>query len=42
MANLENYRNFIKQLLSQYTDYDRVEQNFEIQLIFDESRDHYI
>lgn len=42
MANLESYRNFIKQLLSQYTAYDKVEQNFEIQLVFDESRDHYI
>lgn len=42
MVNLDKYRTLIKQLLSEYTAYDRMPQNFEIQLIFDEERDHYM
>lgn len=41
MDKLGKYRSFIKQLLSKYSDQDLSRNNLDVQLIFDEERDHY-
>ncbi len=41
MDKLVKYRSFIKQLLSQYSAQDLPRNNLDVQLIFDEQRDHY-
>lgn len=41
MANLEEYRNYIKQLLTAYSQYEKSESEVEAQTIFDTEHDHY-
>lgn len=41
MEKIEQYRNHIQDLLSQYAQDDPVDDNIEVQLIFDRDRDHY-
>ncbi|BAY90810.1 MULTISPECIES: XisI protein [unclassified Tolypothrix] len=41
MAELEQYREYIQGLLTKYGSYQAVEEDVEIQLIFDTMRDHY-
>ena len=42
MDKLTNYRQYIKDLLTQYDSDERQRENCESQLIFDEIQDHYI
>ncbi len=42
MDRLNEYRQYIKDLLSEYDSVERKNQNRESQLIFDEQRDHYL
>ncbi|MCL1467266.1 MULTISPECIES: XisI protein [Argonema] len=41
MAKLEQYRQYIQKLLSEYGNYQHCGANVEVQLIFDTERDHY-
>ncbi|MBP5974344.1 XisI protein [Brasilonema sp. CT11] len=41
MANLEGYRNYIKQLLTAYSQYEKSDSKVEAQTIFDTEHDHY-
>jgi XisI protein len=41
MNKLENYRSFVQKLLSQYAQNDSLNEDVEVQLIFDIQRDHY-
>ncbi|MBD2441154.1 XisI protein [Nostoc sp. FACHB-110] len=41
MAKLDKYREYIQSLLTQYGSYKPLEENIEVQLIFDTVRDHY-
>ncbi len=41
MEKIAQYRQYIQTLLSQYAQDDPVEENVEVQLIFDCDRDHY-
>ncbi len=41
MVELEKYRSFIKDLISQYSASDLPRNDLDVQLIFDEERDHY-
>ncbi|MDX2231096.1 MAG: XisI protein [Leptolyngbyaceae cyanobacterium bins.349] len=42
MDKLTVYRQHIKALLSQYTDWDKPTDRFESQLVLDEGHDHYL
>ncbi|MBF2057769.1 MAG: XisI protein [Cyanobacterium sp. T60_A2020_053] len=42
MDKLKLYRQYIKQLLSQYNSMQKQDDDYESQLIFDEIRDHYL
>ena len=42
MDKLSIYRQYIQDLLSKYHSSDKSEANYESQLIFDETRDHYL
>jgi hypothetical protein len=42
MDKLNNYRQYIKDLLSQYNPEKNNDESGESQLIFDEERDHYL
>ncbi|RCJ23503.1 hypothetical protein A6S26_02900 [Nostoc sp. ATCC 43529] len=41
MAKLDQYREYIQNLLTKYSSYQPLEEDVEIQLIFDTTRDHY-
>ncbi|MEH1778305.1 MAG: XisI protein [Nostoc sp.] len=41
MAKLDQYREYIQNLLTKYGSYKPSEEDVEIQLIFDTVRDHY-
>ncbi|RCJ38191.1 hypothetical protein A6769_10640 [Nostoc punctiforme NIES-2108] len=41
MAKLDQYREYIQNLLTKYGSYQPSEEDVEIQLIFDTVRDHY-
>lgn len=41
MAKLEQYREYIQELLTKYANYKPSEEDVEEQLIFDTVRDHY-
>lgn len=41
MAKLDQYREYIQNLLTKYGSYQPSEEDVEIQLIFDTARDHY-
>jgi hypothetical protein len=41
MAKLEQYRQYIQNLLTKYGGYSYSEMDIEVQLIFDLTRDHY-
>ncbi|MGV0106287.1 XisI protein [Nostoc sp. DSM 114160] len=41
MAKLDQYREYIQNLLTKYDSYQPSEEDVEIQLIFDTARDHY-
>ncbi len=42
MDKLIQYRTLIKALLSRYASYKKDNEDWELQLIFDEERDHYL
>ena len=42
MDKLTQYRTLIKELLSKYTSYKKEDDDWELELIFDEERDHYL
>ncbi|AFZ50994.1 XisI protein [Dactylococcopsis salina] len=42
MDKLTQYRKLIKKLLSRYASYKKDQEGWELQLIFDEERDHYL
>ncbi len=41
MAKLDNYRQYIKSVLSKYGEYKPAYGEIEVQLVFDEDRNHY-
>lgn len=41
MDKLTNYRELVQSLLTRYANEDEVDSEVEVQLIFDEDRDHY-
>jgi len=41
MANLDHYRACIKQVITEYSRYQPKYGEFELQIVFDEERDHY-
>jgi hypothetical protein len=41
MAKLEEYREYIKQLLTGYSQYEKSDSEVEAQTIFDTEHDHY-
>lgn len=41
MANLDEYRKYIKQLLTAYSQYEKSDSQVEAQTIFDTEHDHY-
>ncbi|MDF2387661.1 XisI protein [Nostoc ellipsosporum NOK] len=41
MAKIDQYREYIQNLLTKYGSYKPSEEDVEIQLIFDTARDHY-
>lgn len=41
MAKLEKYREYIKQLLISYSQYEKLNSPVEVQTIFDTEHDHY-
>ncbi|MBD0304102.1 MAG: XisI protein, partial [Tolypothrix sp. T3-bin4] len=41
MAKLEEYREYIKQLLTAYSHYEKSDSEVEAQTIFDTEHDHY-
>lgn len=41
MANLNHYRTCIKQIITQYSCYQPKNGEIELQIVFDEIRDHY-
>ncbi|MEM9538844.1 MAG: XisI protein [Cyanobacteria bacterium P01_E01_bin.42] len=42
MDKLASYRQYIQDLLSKYHSWERPNDTFESQLLFDEKRDHYL
>ncbi|BAY65058.1 fdxN element excision controlling factor protein [Calothrix brevissima NIES-22] len=41
MAKLEEYRKYIKQILTEYSQYYKSDNQVEAQTIFDSEHDHY-
>lgn len=41
MARVEQYRQYIQKLLTEYSSYQSPSNDVEVQLIFDTERDHY-
>lgn len=41
MTKLEKYREYIKQLLTAYSQYEKSDSGVEVQTIFDTEHDHY-
>ncbi len=41
MAKIDNYRQYVKNIITRYSQYKPSYGNVEVQIVFDEQRDHY-